>query len=165
MTADLRAANWLAQPVEEIQRWLAWKVLTNATFGLAVLTGTPEEHATVRALVVEEARTVLTLAGHGFADPAEELSYDPSEAGNPRDTPHQPSTWQSFARGTGSEVDFLNGEVVLLARLHGTTAPWNEALQRVLGRAAALGERPGVRSVQEVLALGRERSEHGGAVA
>ncbi|MFD0331189.1 hypothetical protein ACFQZC_31175 [Streptacidiphilus monticola] len=34
------------------------------------------------------------------------------------------STWQSLSRGTGSvEADHLNGEIALLARLHGTVAP------------------------------------------
>src|SRR3546814_5612970 len=34
------------------------------------------------------------------------------------------STWQSIARGTGRvEVDQLNGEIVLLGRLHGVPTP------------------------------------------
>jgi 2-dehydropantoate 2-reductase len=45
------------------------------------------------------------------------------------------STAQSLARGTGSvETDYLNGEIVLLGRLHGVPTPVNAAL-------AALGHR------------------------
>lgn len=40
------------------------------------------------------------------------------------------STWQSLMRGAPSlETDYLNGEIVLLARLHGLVAPANEFLQ------------------------------------
>jgi 2-dehydropantoate 2-reductase len=54
------------------------------------------------------------------------------------------STWQSLARGAGSvEADYLNGEVVLLARLHGGTAPVNEALRRAVVDAARQGRGPG----------------------
>ena len=39
------------------------------------------------------------------------------------------STWQSLERGVGSvEVDTLNGEVVLLGRLHGVPTPVNRTL-------------------------------------
>ena len=46
------------------------------------------------------------------------------------------STWQSLARGTGStEADHLNGEIVLLGRLHGVPTPANAAVQRAVRRA------------------------------
>ena len=52
------------------------------------------------------------------------------------------SSWQSLARGTGSvETDYLNGEIVLLGRLHGVPTPVNAAIQRE-ARLAALGKRP-----------------------
>ena len=53
------------------------------------------------------------------------------------------STWQSLARGTPVEVDYLNGEIVLLGRLHGVPAPVNEMLQRAAHEAAAAGAAPG----------------------
>ena len=54
------------------------------------------------------------------------------------------STWQSLVRGAGSvEADHLNGEVVLLARRHGTTAPVNETLRRQVTDAARAGLGPG----------------------
>jgi 2-dehydropantoate 2-reductase len=47
------------------------------------------------------------------------------------------STWQSLARGTGTtEVDFLNGEVVLLGRQHGVPTPVNALLCAVANRMA-----------------------------
>jgi 2-dehydropantoate 2-reductase len=50
------------------------------------------------------------------------------------------STWQSLARGTGSvEVDYLNGEIVLLGREHGVPTPVNLAVQLAVRRAARAG--------------------------
>lgn len=51
------------------------------------------------------------------------------------------STWQSLAKGsTSTEVDYLNGEVVLLGRLHGVATPVNALLQQVLSDVARRGE-------------------------
>jgi 2-dehydropantoate 2-reductase len=153
IAADLRAANWLAQDVDRIGDWLAWKVLINTTFALAVLDGTAQEKASLREQLVAETRWVLAIAGYEFADLAT-LTYDASQAAiaAPAYGAHQNSIWQSFARGSGSEVDYLNGEVALLARRHGVAAPLNTALQRVLGRSAALGEGPGIHPISEVFA-------------
>src|SRR5439155_324177 len=47
------------------------------------------------------------------------------------------STWQSLARGLPSvETDYLNGEIVLIGRLHGVPTPVNAAMQWVMRRAA-----------------------------
>ena len=51
---------------------------------------------------------------------------------------------QSLLRGTGSiEADYLNGEIVLLGRLHGVPTPVNELLQREANAAARAGLSPG----------------------
>jgi 2-dehydropantoate 2-reductase len=64
------------------------------------------------------------------------------------------STWQSLHRGTGRvEADFLNGEIALLARLHGGDAPVNALLQRLADRAAATGRKPGEPTAADILAL------------
>jgi 2-dehydropantoate 2-reductase len=61
------------------------------------------------------------------------------------------SSWQSLARGSGSiETDFLNGEVVLLGRLHGVPTPRNAALQRLAGRLAREHRPPGSLSPDEL---------------
>jgi 2-dehydropantoate 2-reductase len=63
------------------------------------------------------------------------------------------STWQSFARGTGSiETDFLNGEIVLLGRLHGVPTPANALVQRLANAAAAERRPPGSMTAADVLA-------------
>jgi 2-dehydropantoate 2-reductase len=63
------------------------------------------------------------------------------------------SSWQSLARGTGTiEVDQLNGEIVLLGRLHGVATPVNELLQRVGHELADAGAPPGSVTVAELRA-------------
>jgi 2-dehydropantoate 2-reductase len=60
------------------------------------------------------------------------------------DERHVSSTWQSLARGAGSvETDYLNGEIVLLGRLHGIATPVNALLQKISNEMAATGQKPG----------------------
>jgi 2-dehydropantoate 2-reductase len=62
------------------------------------------------------------------------------------------STRQSLARGTGAlEVDYLNGEVVLLGRLHGVPTPVNELLQRTANELARDRRPPGAVNADELL--------------
>ncbi len=54
------------------------------------------------------------------------------------------STTQSLARGTGSvETDWLNGEIVLLGRLHGVPTPANGYFAGLGARLAREGRAPG----------------------
>jgi 2-dehydropantoate 2-reductase len=64
------------------------------------------------------------------------------------------STWQSLARGTGAvETDYLNGEIVLVGRLHGIPTPVNAALCRLAAEQARGGAAPRELSADDVLAL------------
>ena len=54
------------------------------------------------------------------------------------------SSWQSLARQSGGiETAYLNGEIVLLGRLHDICTPVNRALTELALRAAREGEQPG----------------------
>jgi 2-dehydropantoate 2-reductase len=77
-----------------------------------------------------------------------------------RETPRPPggsdragnSTWQSFARGSDStEVDWLNGEIVLLGRLHGVPTPMNDLLCRVSRWAIRQRLQPRSLTVEQIL--------------
>ena len=63
------------------------------------------------------------------------------------------STWQSLMRGGSVEVDYLNGEITLLGRLHGIPTPANATVQRVCSAMAAAGEKPGRYTAAELLAF------------
>ena len=61
------------------------------------------------------------------------------------------SSTQSLARGAGSiEADYLNGEIVLLGRLHGVSTPVNAVLARTADRMARSGLRPGALTPAEL---------------
>jgi len=62
------------------------------------------------------------------------------------------STWQSLQRGSSTtEVDYLNGEVVLLGRLHGVATPVNSMLCDATRWAAAHGVGPRSLTAAELL--------------
>ena len=54
------------------------------------------------------------------------------------------SSTQSLSRGAGSiETDYLNGEIVLLGRLHGVATPVNAGLCRLARAMLASAAAPG----------------------
>jgi thiosulfate/3-mercaptopyruvate sulfurtransferase len=131
VAADLRSANFEAQVVDDLSRWKAGKLLSSITFVLDALYAPGPDRDRAANLVQAEAREVLAGAG---LDPAnlrtestvrlDRFAPRPIEGhergGN--------STWQSLRRARDVETDFLNGEIVLLARQQGRRAPVNEAL-------------------------------------
>lgn len=63
------------------------------------------------------------------------------------------STHRSLVRGSGSvEVDYLNGEIALLGRLHGVPTPVNELLQRTVNDLSRRGLAPGTVTAAALLA-------------
>ncbi len=69
------------------------------------------------------------------------------------------SSWQSLARGTGNvEADHLNGEVVLLGRLHDVPTPANALVQHLANALAATGAEPASMDEAEVIALLDQRA-------
>jgi 2-dehydropantoate 2-reductase len=152
---DLRRAGYAVQLTDNVSAWKAAKLLHSVKNGLEVLTGDPEQVAELSARLAAEAVAVLKAAGYRIADQAAERTIDLTGFGvQPGSgiSPGQQSTWQSFARGAGSaETDFLNGEVVLLGRLHGVETPVNRALQLLFGAAAQAGDPPGTHSVSELV--------------
>ena len=143
LVGDLSQVGFRAVAVDDIRLTKAAKLLANVGNGLDLLEGDDGWRAETRQALRDEALSVLGAAGiaprEGTLDlPAPGLQVLPVD----NHVAGRLSTWQSFARGTSSEVDYLNGEIVLLARKHGIEAPVNEHLQRLLGAAVASGDRP-----------------------
>ncbi|HVW41910.1 MAG TPA: rhodanese-like domain-containing protein [Amycolatopsis sp.] len=136
---DLRAADFAIQIVSDVRHWKAGKLLNNLVNAVLALFGDYNE---LGREARDEALRVFRAAGITAANLAKESEVDlPVVVRSPES---KGSTWQSLARGTGSvEGDFLNGEIVLLGRLHGVPTPVNEALQRRVAVAALRGEEPG----------------------
>ena len=101
--------------------------------------GPPARQGPIGELVRQEAEAVLDVAGIEYVS----VDEDQARRGDhlhvqPVDGERRPggSTWQSLARATGTvETDYLNGEIVMLGRIHGVATPANEAL---LGHARHL---------------------------
>ncbi|WP_432994302.1 ketopantoate reductase family protein [Dactylosporangium sp. CA-233914] len=154
---ELTRAGFGTVSVPDISAWKARKLLGNVRNGLDLLEGTDEEKARAGALLTAEAEAAFAAAGIAPAPAGPgpfTLTIDPV----PGHVPGRLSTWQSFARGTSSEIDHLNGEVVRLARRHGARAPLNARLQRLLGAQAAAGLAPGTHRIADLLAV----AEHAG---
>jgi 2-dehydropantoate 2-reductase len=107
------------------------------------------------SLARQEGEAVLDAAGIEYVSAAE----DRARRGDilriiPIDDQPRPgaSTWQSLARGLPVEVDHLNGEIVLLGRLHGVPTPVNELLQSETHRAVAARIAPGSLAAGDLLA-------------
>jgi 2-dehydropantoate 2-reductase len=158
VAADLNASGFRSEADPAIMRKKYRKLvrnLTNAIDALSVRSaGTRDLYRQAR----DEAYAVFEAAGIDVASEEEDrarregvFSAEPStERSRPRN-----SSWQSLARHTGSvEVDYLNGEIVLLGRLHGVATPVNQMLQKVCGRLARERVKPGSVTPEDLLAFG-----------
>jgi 2-dehydropantoate 2-reductase len=152
----LGGATFGSEARADIMRWKYRKLLMNLGNAIEAVCGPVGRTSPLVAMVQDEGGAVLRAAGVDPV-PAEEdrarrgdlLSLRPAE-GRRREGG---SSWQSLSRGTGSiEADYLNGEIVLLGRLHGVPTPANALLQRLAGQAAAEGRPPGSMTPDEVLA-------------
>lgn len=156
VAAALRGATFSSQARPDIMRWKYRKLLlnlANAVEAVAAADGTTGELVT---RLVAEGEAVLRAAGIECASVDEDAER---RRELPRIRPIEGrrrqggSSWQSLARGHDSiETDHLNGEVVLLGRLHGVPTPANELLQRLARRLAAEGRPPGSLAARDVLA-------------
>jgi 2-dehydropantoate 2-reductase len=166
IATDLSAAGFVTRVRADPMRWKYGKLLANLGNGVQALLGSgsgagsggltgpgSELVGQVRA----EGAAVLAAAGIGHTSRAEELA-DRGDRVRIAPVPGRPrggsSTWQSLARGSGSaEVDYLNGEIVLLGREHGVPTPANRAVQQAVRRAVRDGVAPGRFPAGELHAL------------
>lgn len=155
VTAALAASSFDARPSREVMRWKYRKLLLNLGNAVQALCG-PGRGQELVDRAREEGEACLAAAGIAHASVQEdaerraELIDVRPIAGRPRGGG---STWQSLARGAGSvETDHLNGEVVLLGRLHGVPTPVNGLLQRTARHAARHGKPPGSLRAEDLLA-------------
>lgn len=155
IAAALRNAGFQSESTADIQRLKAGKLLMNLGNAIELACGPGAHWIDLYAAVRAEAETVFKAAGMGFAGQSE----DARRRGDFKLAPiagrarSGGSTWQSVARGLSSvETDYLNGEIVLLGRLHGMAAPLNARLAETARAIAAGQAKPGSFSPQAFLA-------------
>jgi 2-dehydropantoate 2-reductase len=152
-----QGAGFSAEARGDLSRWKYRKLLLNLSNAVIALCGPGEDVRAIASLLRDEGEACLAAAGIDVATAEEDkarrgdlLTLKPvggiDRLGG--------SSWQSLARGVGRiETDYLNGEIVLLGRLHGVPTPANELLQRLANEAARSRRPPGETSVTEILAL------------
>jgi 2-dehydropantoate 2-reductase len=160
VTADAVAAAFRTSTFEsevrvDVARWKYAKLLTNLANAVDAVCDRRDAEE-LMAAARREGEACLRAAGIDFASAAEDRARRGDTLTLHRvdgDRRLGGSTWQSLARGTGAvEVDHLNGEIVLLGRLHGVPTPVNAMLQLVANEMAAARRPPGSLSVDDLMA-------------
>lgn len=154
IAADLCRAGFASRASERIMRFKYAKLLDNLGNAADALLEDEGEREELDRRAREEGLRCYEAAGVELAS-KEEMAERTSLMSAMRPvagSEHQGgSSWQSMVRGTGAiEADYLNGEVVLLGRLHGVLTPVNETLQRLARTAARERRQPRSMSAAEI---------------
>lgn len=153
----LQAANFAVFVQDEVMRSKHGKLLENLGNVLDAALGRASDFQDIADRARDEGRAVYRAAGIAWT---EIDRNEPRRKGlfELRDVPGASRTGsssaQSLKRGSGSiETDYLNGEIVLLGRLHGVPTPVNAGLVALGQRLIANRLAPGAVSRDEVAAL------------
>jgi 2-dehydropantoate 2-reductase len=154
IATDLEEAGFASRVDVEIMRWKYGKLLSNLANAVEALLGPDAPGGELVRRAREEALSCLSAAGIEYASRQEiaERTEDYEQLGAVcgRER-HGGSSWQSLARQSGGvETGYLNGEIVLLGRLHHIPTPVNRALTELALRAAHGRARPGSVSRPEI---------------
>ncbi|HWU59614.1 MAG TPA: 2-dehydropantoate 2-reductase N-terminal domain-containing protein [Microbacteriaceae bacterium] len=155
---DWEDSTFRIHVVDDVMRWKRAKLIANLGNAVQALVGAGVDTGDVVDILRAEGRAVLERARLETASEQEEAALR-GDVFSIRPIPGLTgelggSSWQSLVRGSGSiETDYLNGEIVMLARLNGMDAPANEAVQNAARTAAARQLQPGSMSVDDLRAL------------
>ncbi len=147
IAADFRAAGFdsLARP--DVMTWKRGKLLMNMNNPVGAACAAPADVKDIVALAQQEAEACYRAAKLDFASMedviqrAKDMQMQKTIGGRPYPGG---STTQGAARGaTTSEVDYLNGEIVLMGRMYGVPTPVNESLQALMRDMVRQGAMPG----------------------
>jgi 2-dehydropantoate 2-reductase len=156
LAAALGDAGFLSEPRADVMAWKYAKLLGNLGNAVAALSGKDAARGEPGQLARREAEGILRAAGLEFV-PLDEFRQRWEQMQRVPADDRSNSSWQSLARGTRSiEVDFLNGEIVLIARLHGLDAPLNDCVQRLARQLAASVAEPGTVPAADLLSAMNE---------
>lgn len=157
ISAAFAASTFASVPRADIMRWKHGKLLNNLSNAIEALCGSDDGASELHARARREGIACLDAAGIEYVSAEEDAARrgDGFQWGSAASSSRPgASSWQSLARGTGSiEADYLNGEIVLLGRIHGVATPVNEVLQELAGRAARERWTPGTMAPEAVIQM------------
>ncbi|HEX2850235.1 MAG TPA: 2-dehydropantoate 2-reductase N-terminal domain-containing protein [Acidimicrobiales bacterium] len=152
IAADLEGATFSSRADPAILRRKYTKLLMNLGNSLDAACGREARQSDLGRRAREEGRACFAAAGIDAASDEEDRTRRGDLLQVTPGARSGSSSWQSLARATGSiEADYLNGEIVLLGRLHGVPTPVNALLQRVAGQMARERREPGTVPIDELL--------------
>lgn len=157
LAAAFVASGFVSEPRPDVMAWKYQKLLMNLANALEALCGAGARAGELARRARAEGEACLEAAGIAFVSKETDVARrgDLLRLGTIGGE-HRGggSSWQSLARGAGSiETDHLNGEIVLLGRLHGVATPVNALVQRLANRAARLQVSPASMTEAEIVAL------------
>ena len=167
IAAAIESTGCRSTPRPDIMRWKYEKLLTNLVNAVDAIAEPGPTAMEIMAQLRAEGEQVLAAAGIEVITNEEVQlrlgdflrQMAPVEGAGMVGS----SSWQSVARGTRSiESDYLNGEIVLLARLHGVPAPINEFARRVANEFVRGGRPPNSMSDTDLRAALDTAITHGG---
>ncbi|MBL8777613.1 MAG: 2-dehydropantoate 2-reductase [Acidimicrobiales bacterium] len=157
IAAAFRSAGFESEVRPDIVRWKAAKLLLNLANAVDAVCGLEGAGGELYVRAQEEGRRCLAAAGidHVSEEQDAERRGDLIQLRRIDGQRRVGSSGrQSLARQAGAiEVDYLNGEIVLLGRLHGVPTPVNELLRRLANECARERRPPASMAPEEVLAL------------
>ena len=145
---ELRIAGFFVKTSANIMPYKWGKLMVNLWNVVGAITdGDLESSQPIFRPAFEEAMLILEKANIKWIS-QEQVARDWPEITAPLrgqiNTEERPSTWQSLMRRQGSvETEFLNGEIVRVAKNLGLQAPINENLVKIALQMAANRETPG----------------------
>ncbi|MEO5898902.1 MAG: 2-dehydropantoate 2-reductase N-terminal domain-containing protein [Ilumatobacteraceae bacterium] len=156
MAEAFELSGLASRSLPDVMRWKHSKLLANLRNVSDALVSAGQPVKDLMKAVRGEAIACLEAAGLDRASDFEERERRTGTmtAAPIGDKPRSgSSTWQSFARGdTSNEVDWLNGEIVLLGRLHGIPTPINTMLCDLARWAARTGVEPRSLTADDLMA-------------
>ena len=154
ISAAFAASTFSSVTNPTVMRFKWAKLLMNLANALEAACGPIGRDSALYRAAKDEGRAALAAAGIDVASDEEDAARRGDLISMRRINGERRgggSSWQSLARGTGSiEADTLNGEIVLLGRLHGIPTPVNELLQRTAHELARSGSPPGSMTAEEL---------------
>lgn len=155
IATDLRRAGFESVPRADIMEWKRRKLLLNLGNAVDACCVPGPEATELEERARAEGERVYAAAGLTAISAGEDRDRrgDILRRRDDLTVPAGGSTFQSLTRGTATEVDYLNGEIVMLGRLHGVPTPMNALLQRTCRDLAREGGAARSVDAGELLAL------------